>query len=317
MLEADRSDGDRAAASRSLAADIGNFEAAYETLRNSTRLSDELRVAEALASALDRVGRSRDALGILEDALREDNLATPQRERVEAQAAWQAADSGDFAKARTLASIALDDARGGGDSWSEVTALAAIWLCACEDGDLTLADDALAEAEAVTRARLPQRLAGVLNDRSVIALERGEYARARELLFEALELARGTPYGPWFNLALSHLLESDFDAAAPWLRKTMTAAREAGDAKWLFYALHGFVVVHAQTDPERAALLSGALESLRRSLGIQLQRLELELATQTRADLAGRLGGLFYELETTGAALELDDAISLALGTES
>jgi hypothetical protein len=95
----------------------------------------------------------------------------------------------------------------------------------------------------------------------------------------------------------------------------MTTAREAGATAWLFYALHGFVVQYAGADPERAALLSGALESLRRNLGIQLQRLELRLATQTRTDLASRLGGLFYELEAVGAEMELDDVVELALAT--
>jgi predicted ATPase len=315
LLAADRSDGGRAATSRLLAADVGNFEAAYGVLRGSSRRGDELRVAEALAGAFDRVGRTRDALRVLEETLRGNGFATTQRARIEAQAAWLAAASDEFAKARALASAALDAARSAGDSWSEVTALAAIWLTASEEGDLDVADDALREAEAVTRAKLPQRLASVLNDRSVIALERGDYARARELLGEALEHARGTPYGPWVNLALSHLLERDFDAAEPWLRKTMTTAREAGATPWLFYALHGFVVLHAPVDPERAALLSGALGSLRRNVGIQLQRLELQIATQTRADLASRLGGLFYELETTGAGMDLDDVVELALAT--
>jgi tetratricopeptide (TPR) repeat protein len=315
LVAADRSDGDRATTSRLLAADVANFEAAYEVLRGSARRSDELRVVEALAGALDRVGRTPDALRVLEEALREEGGAPGQRARIESQAAWLAAVSGDFSRARALASSALEEARSAEDSWSEVTALAALWLSASEEGNLSLADDALREAEAVTRTKLPQRLASVLNDRSVIALERGEYARARALIGEALEHARGTPYGPWVNLALSHLLEGNAGAAEPWLRKTMTTAREVGATTWVFYALHGFVVLHAGVDPERAALLCGALESLRRTVGIQLQRLELRLATQTRAALASRLGGLFYELEAAGAELELDDVLELALAT--
>ena len=67
--------------------------------------------------------------------------------------------------------------------------------------------------------------------------------------------------------------------------------------------------------PKRAALLSGGLESLRRNVGIELQRLELQIAVETRADLANRLGGLFRELETTGAGMDLDDVVELALAT--
>jgi len=73
------------------------------------------------------------------------------------------------------------------------------------------------------------------------------------------------------------------------------------------------VVVYSREDPERATLLSGALDSLGRSVGIQLQHLELRLATQTRDDLASRLGGRLYELETAGAEMELDDVVALAL----
>jgi predicted ATPase/DNA-binding SARP family transcriptional activator len=315
LLDEDRSDGDKASASRSLAADLANFEAAHELLRNSALPVEELRVAEAHANALERVGRTRDALDVLEQALRTEDLGTRQRGSLEAQAAWFAAYSHDFAKARVLASLALDDTRRAGDSWHEITALAAIWLIAYEEGELAQADAALAAAEAIARAAVPHRLASVVNDRAVIALQRGEYGHARELLSEGLEVARGTPYGPWFNLALSHLLEGDFDAAEPWLKKTITHAREANATNWLFYALHGFVVVHAETDPERAALLSGAVESLGRSIGIQLQPLELRLMTQTRSDLACRLGGLFHELETAGAEMHHDEATELALGS--
>src|SRR5262249_23619787 len=155
-----------------------------------------------------------------------------------------------------------------------------IWLSAIEEGDLASADQALGEAERVARLRLPQRLNNVLNDRAVVALERGEYARARALLDEALACATGTPFGAWNNLALAHLLQDDFAAAGPWLKTLLTEAREADAPFWVFYALNGFVVLHSREDPERAALLSGALQSLGRSVGIQLQHLELRLATQ-------------------------------------
>jgi hypothetical protein len=69
----------------------------------------------------------------------------------------------------------------------------------------------------------------------------------------------------------------------------------------------------APDDPERAALLCGAVEALRARLAFRIQRLELRLITDTREALATRLGDRFYELETRGAELELDDAVALAL----
>jgi len=312
LLEADRGDGHQTA-SRRLVDELGNFGAAYAVFREAGGRTGALRVVEPLAGALERVGRTRDALRILEDALLEENLAPTDRASMEAQAAWLAAVVGELARARALASTALEHTRSVEDIWNEFIALAAISLSGIEEGDLDAADDALSEAETLARLRLPRRLTGVLNDRSVIAMERGEYARARELLDEALERTTGTPFGPWSNLALSHLLEDDLVAAEPWLRKSLTEAREAGATNWVFYALHGFVVVHAREDPERAALLSGALGSLGRSIGIHLQHLELRLATRTREDLASRLGGRLRELETAGAELELDDVVALAL----
>jgi hypothetical protein len=41
----------------------------------------------------------------------------------------------------------------------------------------------------------------------------------------------------------------------------------------------------------------------------------LRLATQTRKDLASRLGDRFYELEAAGADVELDDVVALALAS--
>src|SRR5262249_31400129 len=87
LLEADRSDGHRVA-TRRLVEEVGNFEAAYAFLRESARPIDALRVAEALAAAFDRVGRRREALGILEDALVEESLAPTDRSSVEAKTAW-------------------------------------------------------------------------------------------------------------------------------------------------------------------------------------------------------------------------------------
>jgi predicted ATPase/DNA-binding SARP family transcriptional activator len=314
LLEANRGDAPQAA-SQQLVDELGNFEAAQAAFREAARRTDALRVVEALAGALERVGRTRDALAILEDALLEEDLAPSDRASMEAQAAWLAAVVGEQARARALACTAFEHARDVDDAWSEFIALSAISLSGLEEGDLESADDALRKAETLARLRLPQRLTSVLNDRSVVALEHGEYARARELLDEALERATKTPFGPWANLALSHLLEDDLVAAEPWLRKSLTNAREAGATAWVFYALHGFVVLHARDDPERAALLSGALGSLGRGIGIHLQHLELQLATRTRGDLANRLGGRLHELEAAGAELELDDVVALALAT--
>jgi predicted ATPase/DNA-binding SARP family transcriptional activator len=312
-IETDRAQGYATATLRSLIDEAANLEAAYGVLRESSQRVDELKVVEPLAVSLARVSRKVEALRTLEETLASDDLSAKQRARLEAHAAWMAAECGDHERSRELALVAASDARSTGDHWSELTALSAIALSAAEEGDLEQADAALREAEAVARATFPRRLGGVLNDRSVIAMERGEYAPARQLLAEALEQTRSIPFGVWANLALCSLLEESFDEAEVWLTKGLTQAREVHALFWIFYALHGFAVLHARKDPKRAARLCGALESLGSDLGIELQQLELRLATQTRTDLAGRLGDRFSELVVAGAELDLDDAVALAL----
>ena len=69
----------------------------------------------------------------------------------------------------------------------------------------------------------------------------------------------------------------------------------------------------AQQLGERGAVLCGAVEALRAHTGYRIQRLELKVITETREALKSRLGDRFYELESRGAELELDDAVALAL----
>jgi Flp pilus assembly protein TadD len=153
----------------------------------------------------------------------------------------------------------------------------------------------------------------ILANRALIALARDEFESARALLDEALALTDGTGIGIWNNLALSYLLEGRPSDAEPWLRRVLLHDHDIGATAALVYALNGYAALHARQQPERAARLSGALETLRAELGIRLQHLELRLATQTRETLASRLGDRLYELEAAGAEMELDDVIALAL----
>jgi Flp pilus assembly protein TadD len=153
----------------------------------------------------------------------------------------------------------------------------------------------------------------MLANRALSALARDEFASARALLDEALELTGGTGDGIWSNVGLSYLLEGRPAEAEPWLRRALLYDHDVGANAALIYPLNGYVAFHARRQPERAARLSGALESLRAELGIRLQDLEWRLATKTRADLASRLGARLYELEAAGAEMELDDVVALAL----
>jgi predicted ATPase len=296
-----------------LIANAGNLSAAAGVLKETSSRADELRLAEPLAIAQWEAGARKQALQTLEDYLAWTDLPESQRCRLEALAAWTAGDCGFHARGRELAAAAVTRARRANDPLSEIRALSATSLIASETGDFSLADEAEREAEAVARAHFQAHVPLILANRALIALARDEFESARALLDEALALTDGTGIGIWNNLALSYLLEERPSEAEPWLRRVLLSDAEIGAKAPLVYALNGYVALYADEQPERAARLSGALETLRAELGIRLQHLELRLATQTRETLASRLGDRLYELEAAGAEMELDDIVALAL----
>jgi predicted ATPase len=309
-----RGDGGRLM-SRWLVANAINLEVANAALKAAGFREDELRSVEPLATAHLESGRIEQALRTLDEYLEAADLTESQRCKLEAMAAWMAAACGHHGRARELAAAAVARARRVSDPLSEIRALNATGLIASETGDLSAADEAARQAEAVARAHMPQHVPMMLSNRALIALARDEFESARTMLDEAFELTQGTGTDIWTNLALSYLLEGRPAEAEPWLRRAVVRHHAVGAKAALVYALNGFVAFHAVQQPERATRLSGALGSLRADLGIRLQQLELRLATQTRADLASRLGDRFYELEASGAEMELDDAVALALAS--
>jgi predicted ATPase/DNA-binding SARP family transcriptional activator len=296
-----------------LTANASNLEAADRVLKETSSGEDDWRLAGPLAIAQLNAGARQQALQTLEQYLASNDLPEPQRCRLEALAAWTAGDCGRHVRGRELAAAAVTRARRVSDPLSEIRALSATSLIASETGDLSLADEAEREAEAVARAHFPAHVPLILANRALIALARDEFESARALLDEALAMTDGTGIGIWNNLALSYLLEGRPSDAEPWLRRVLLHDHDIGATAALVYALNGYVALHADEHPERAARLSGALESLRAELGIRLQLVELRLATQTRETLASRLGDRLYELEAAGAEMELDDVIALAL----
>jgi predicted ATPase/DNA-binding SARP family transcriptional activator len=313
MVEGAEHGGDGGVMVRWLIANAGNLEAAAGVLKETSSGEDEWRVAEPLAIAQSHAGARGQALQTLEQYLAATDLPEAQRCRLEALAAWTAGDCGRHVRGRELAAAAAARARRVNDPLSEIRALGATSLIESETGDLSVADEAEREAEAVARAHLPAHVPLILANRALIALARDEFESARALLDEALALTDGTGRGIWSNLALSYLLEGRPSDAEPWLRRVLLYDHDIGARGALVYALNGYVALHAGEQPERAARLSGALESLRAELGIRLQHLELRLARQTRETLASRLGDRLYELEAAGAEMELDDVVALAL----
>ena len=272
-------------------------------------------VLEALAFAQSLVGMKAETLRLLEEGLASDDLPADARSRFEVRAAWVAAECGELARARELALSTRERARRADDAAAELDALATIGYVAYEQDDLDAADAALHEAEALSRARLPARVASVLNDRAVVAIDRGDHTLARALLDEAERSSDNLSSGIWGNRALSYLLDGRPNDARPWLVRELQGAQRTGFGVSILIGLLGLAAVAARDDPDRGAVLCGAVEALRARLAYRIPRLELRVITDTRDALARRLGDRFYELASTGAELELDEAVALALAS--
>ena len=120
--------------------------------------------------------------------------------------------------------------------------------------------------------------AGCQAELGILAVRRGRLDRARALLDQALDLSLAARSTPFVNICL---------AAHAWL------------------AL-------AEGDPERAALLEGAAEGLRRRVGLPtrplLRQVEAELVAQVRQHLGA---GQFDQAFTAGSALTQREAVAI------
>jgi predicted ATPase len=123
-------------------------------------------------------------------------------------------------------------------------------------------------------------IASCLNDLGVLALDRGDYPRARTLLDESLQLCRALDnrYGTSFvlnNLSMLALNEGTYDSVPALLRESLDLARELGSREKVACALTGLASLAAVTAaPFSAARLFGAAEALRARIGVPMSPAE-------------------------------------------
>jgi predicted ATPase len=193
--------------------------------------------------------------------------------------AWTLPIAGDFDRALREAAVSLEELRGQDEP-------VFMWLAAFTVGSVEIAlgryDDAsrhLGEARDLAERYGGDLLAaGPRVQLGILAVLRGRLDEARPLLEEALDLSLATRSTPFVTLCL------------------------AGYAQLAF----------ADGDPERAALLEGAAEGLRRRVGLpawpHMRRVEGELVTQVRQ----RLGAAqFDQAFASGSGLSQRRAVAI------
>jgi predicted ATPase len=146
----------------------------------------------------------------------------------------------------------------------------------------------------------------------------GRYDEAVRHLREARDLA-GRPGGDWLTagsrvqLGILAVLRGSLDEARPLLDEALDLSLAARSTPFVTLCLSGYAqLASAEGDPDRAALLEGAADSLRRRVGLSawphLRRVEADLVTQTRH----RLGpGQFDQTFSAGSRLTQQQAVAI------
>ncbi len=199
---------------------------------------------------------------------------------------------------------------------SQALSLAAIAAHAIGDG--RGAGDRLATAEAIAAGLddYPATIA-CLQARALIGLHEGDLDSARPASLEGVRRSRavGDLYAlemMLLNLGSAELMGNNLDAAKPLLTEALRIARRIDD-RVAQYALLDVLACHAAESgqPDRAAQLIGAAETVQRGIGGTLIPFLAPLIASTRAALGDPALPASYQ---AGRALSRAAAIGLALG---
>jgi tetratricopeptide (TPR) repeat protein len=146
----------------------------------------------------------------------------------------------------------------------------------------------------------------------------GSYEDALRYLEEARDLAEGSG-GDWIaagsrvQLGILDVLRGRLDQGRVLLAEALDLSLAARSTSFVTLCLAGYAqLAFADGDPERAALLEGAAEGLRRRVGLlawpHLRRVEADLVAKARDRLgAGRFGQAF----SAGSALTQGEAVAI------
>jgi len=208
-----------------------------------------------------------------------------------------------------------------GDRRGEASALNSLGVVTRSLGDFDSAEKLYSAGAAIRREIGDPALSASLSNLGILYLDRGEADRAEELLEEVMRLdrAKGDDWGMACtsnNLGFVNLQQGD----------TVAARRRIGEGTWSFVKLGDLdgaaegleataCVDAAEGQPIRAARITGAADSLRRSLGIPLGPLDHEHLERWLVHAKAALGEAAFGLHwSEGAEMTFDQVINYALG---
>jgi predicted ATPase/class 3 adenylate cyclase len=254
--------------------------------------------------------------------LTEKSVAHDLRGRALWAAAMIAAAQGDSASERCLAEEALPLFTQLGDRRSRADALRRLGNIATLDRQFERAQELLGESERTAVELGDQRLlADAASSLAHIPLYQGDYQQAEVRFRQALQRAReaddpGSVKHALANLGLTVLEQGRLADAAALFRASL-AVRVELTHSGADIAIEGLAAIAAERgDAATAARLLGATGEWRRHVGYRHQPFESAILDRTATAARTALGDDIYRrLAQEGAALDLDDAVELALAS--
>jgi len=259
---------------------------------------------------------------VLDDVLSEKGLSVDVRAHALWSAAIVARAQGDLLYQKRLLEEALPLFTQLGDRWSLAEALRNLAGVALLDGDSERARELLRESGRVAAEIGDRRLlAAAVSVEAHIPLYQGDYEQARVLFEEALQHSRDADDAGGVKLALTNLGFTTLEQgrltdAASLFRASLSVpvelTRSGADE-----AIEGLAAIAvARGNAATAARLLGATEEWRRKVAYMQEPFESAIRDRTVTAARRALGERVYRgLAQEGAALDLDEAVKLALAT--
>jgi non-specific serine/threonine protein kinase len=287
-----------------------------------------LRLAETTSFLWLMRGHYREGRRWLARALeRGDRAPTATRAKALAHAGWFAQLEGELPTAEALLTEGLILLRATEDYTNIAEVLAGLGLVSLQRGDSKQAAAWTEEALVLVQQHEhemvagPEWLSGIYSNLGLIAYVQGDATRATASLEEALRRQRalGFTWGLGLTLAiLGHVARDrgDQDRAMDLYRESLELARDHGDKRFLAEALFGVASLAVDwRQPERAALLYGAVEAVREELGMPVHGASQRPAheRQVASARAALSADAFAVAWAAGRALSQDQAVAAAL----
>ena len=306
-----------------LEAEHDNFRLSLDTLRRADRGGEELRLVGALMRFWYIHGHLREGRSRCEDALAAHNDQSQPRLKALFGAGLLAHRLGDYQRVEEIGQERLVLARRLGDAEAVASSMIALGLAAQGLRDDERAAAAYAEAAELARAGGYSWFLAVATDNlGDLLVEQGDYVQGRPLLEEAHELFRELGDERMasvvvVNLGVLAARESRSDTAEALLREALEYAAAHVDKELAIWCLSELpALVLYKGDAERAARLTGAMETLREETGHAPLPDQQRLSEQTRSALVSELGEerLAVALDV-GREMTFEQAVADALQT--